>query len=117
MQYLAKTDRKLLKILYVTKQSATNKGETLTVVLNVSNAFVMVCDKVLLSKLPSFTFYPSLYTFTSDYLSGHFISALVCGQCSLPEAIKSGISQDSIQSLTLFLSINDHCCISSPTQS
>ncbi len=57
----------------------------------------------LLSKLPSFGFYPSLCSFIFSFLSGHFISAVVDGHCSSPKLINSGVLQGSVLSPTLFL--------------
>ncbi len=64
--------------------------------------------KSLLSKLPSFGFYPSLCSFISSFLSGRSISAVVDGHCSSPKPIKSGVPQGSVLSPTVFLLfIND----------
>ncbi len=62
----------------------------------------------LLSKLPSYGFYPSLCTFISSFLSGRSISAAGDGYCSKPKSINSGVLQGSVLSPTLFLLfIND----------
>ncbi len=57
----------------------------------------------LLSKLPSFDFYPSLCSFIYSFLSGCSISAVVDGHCSSPKPINSGVPQGSVQSPTVFL--------------
>ncbi len=68
----------------------------------------IVWHKSLLSKLPSFGFYPSLCSFISSFLSGRSISAVVDGQCSSPKPINSCVPQVSVPSPTLFLLfIND----------
>ncbi len=66
-------------------------GETFTVALDISKAFDRVRHKSLLSKLPSYGFYPSLCTFISSFLSGRSISAAVDGYCSKPKSINSGV--------------------------
>ncbi len=73
---------------------------------NIHKAFDSVCYKFLLSKLPSFNFYPSLCSFIYSFLSGRSISAIVDGHCSEP--INSGVPHGSVLSPTLFLLfIND----------
>ncbi len=78
-------------------------GENFAVALNISKAFDRVLDKSLLSKLPSYEFYPSLCTFLSSFFSGRSISAVVDGHCSKPKSINSGVPQGSVLSPTLFL--------------
>ncbi len=73
-----------------------------------SKAFVRIWHKSLLSKLPSYEFYPSLYPFISSFLYGSSISAVLDGHCSTPKSINSGVPQSSELSPTLFLLfIND----------
>ncbi len=55
------------------------------------NLLTESATKSLLSKLPSYGFYPSLCTFVSSFLSGRFISAVVDGYCSKPKSINSGV--------------------------
>ncbi len=57
----------------------------------------------LLSKLPSYGFYPSLCSSISSFLSGCSVSAVVDGHCSSPKPINSGVLQGSVLSHTLFL--------------
>ncbi len=62
--------------------SLSCSGETFAVALDISKAFDRVWHKSLLSKLPSYGFYPSICTFISSFLSGQSISAVVDGYCS-----------------------------------
>ncbi len=78
-------------------------GETFSVALDISKAFDRVWHKSLLSKQPSFGFYPSLCSFISSFLSGRYISAVVDGNFSSPKPINSGVPQGSVRSPTLFL--------------
>ncbi len=88
--------------------SLSRLGETFAVALNVSKAFDRVCHKALLSKLPSYIFYPALCSFLSSFLSGRSIGAVVDGHCSNPKPNNSGVHQGSVLSPTLFLLfIND----------
>ena len=80
-------------------------GETFTVALDISNAFDRVWHKTLIPKLPSFGFYPSLcsYFLISNFLSDCYIAAVVDSHCSSSKLIKSGVTQGSVVSPTLFL--------------
>ncbi len=78
-------------------------GETFSVALDISEVFDWVWHKSLLSKLPSFGFYPSLCSFISSVLSERSISVVVDSHCSSPKPINSGVPQDSVLSPTLIL--------------
>ncbi len=93
-------------------------GETFSVALDISKAFDRICNKSLLSRLPSFGFYPSLCSFISSFLSGRSISALVDGHCSSPKPINSGVPLGSVITPTLFLLfINDLSTTNCPIHS
>ncbi len=78
----------LLSILTDSWSSSLSRfGETFSVALDISKAFDRVWHKSLLSKLPSFGFYPSFCSFISSFLSGRSISALVDGHCSPKPAV------------------------------
>ncbi len=83
--------------------SLSHFGETFSVALYISKAFDRVLHKSLLSKLPSFGFYPFLCSFISSFLSDRSISSVVDGNCSSPKPINSGVPQGSVLLLTLFL--------------
>ncbi len=91
--------------------SLSRFGETFAVAFDISKAFDRVWHKSLLSKLPSYGFYPSLCTFISSFLSGRSISAVVDVYCSKPKSISSGVPQGSVLSPTLFLLFNNDLSI------
>ncbi len=80
--------------------SLSRFGETFAVTLDISEAFDIVWHKSLLSKLPSYGFYPSLCFFISSFLSDRSISAVVDGNCSKHTPINSGVPQSSFLSPT-----------------
>ncbi len=84
--------------------SLSRFGETFSVAMDISKTFDRVWHKSLLSKLPSFGFYPSLCSFISSFLSSRSISAVVDGHCSSPKSINSGILQGSVLSPSSFCS-------------
>ncbi len=84
--------------------SLSSFGQTFSVALDMAKAFDRVWHKSLLSKLPTYRFYPSLCIFIYSSLSDRSISAVVDGHCSFPKTINSGVPQGS----TFFLLfIND----------
>ncbi len=92
----------LLTLLTESWSSSLSRfGETFSVALDISKAYDRICHKSLLSKLPSFGFYPSLYYLTSRVLSGRSISAMVNSHCSSLKSINSGVPQVSLLSPTL----------------
>ncbi len=94
----------LLSLLTDSWSSSLSRfGETFSVALDISKAFDRVWHKSLLSKLPCFGFYPSLFSFISSFLSGRSISAVLDGHCSSPKPINSSVPQGSVLSPTLFL--------------
>ncbi len=99
----------LLSLLTVSWSSCLSRfGEIFSVALDISKAFDRVWHKPLMSKLPSFGFYPSLCSFISSFLSGRSVSAVVDCYCSSHKTINSGVKQGSVLSPTLFLFfIND----------
>ncbi len=94
----------LLAFLTGSWSSSLNRfGETFAVALDISKAFDRVWHKTLLSKLPSYGFYPALSSFLSSFSSGRSIAAVVDGHCSTSKPINSGVPQGSVLSPTLFL--------------
>ncbi len=92
----------LLAFLTDSRSSSLNSfNGTFTVALDISKTFDRVWHKSLLSKLPSYGFYPALCSFLSSFLSGRSIAAVVDGHCSAPKPINSGVSQGSALSPTL----------------
>ncbi len=75
--------------------SLSRFSETFAVAVDISKAFDKVWHKALLSKLPSYGFYPSLCSIFSSLLSDRYISVVVDGYCSSPKAINSGVPQGS----------------------
>ncbi len=83
-------------------------GETFAVSLDISKASDRVWHKSLISKLPSYGFYPSLCPFILSFLSDRSITTVVDGLCSSSEPANKGVSKGSVLSPTLFLLfIND----------
>ncbi len=82
-------------------------GETFAVALDISKTFYRVWHKALLSKLPSYGFYPALCSFLSRFLSGRSIAAEVDEHCSNPKPINSRVPQGSVLPPTLFLLFNN----------
>ena len=66
-------------------------GETFAVALDISKTFDRVWHKALISKLPSYGFYPSLCNFISSFLSDHSIAAVVDSLYSSPKSINNGV--------------------------
>ncbi len=100
-QYWFRKGRSTGDLVFLTgswSSSLSRFGETFAVASDMSKAFDRVWHKSLLSKLPSFGFYPSLCTFISSFLSGRSISAIVEGYCSTPKPINSGVPQGSVLS-------------------
>ena len=63
-------------------------GETFAGALDISKAFDRVWHKALISKLPSYGFYPSLCNFISSFLSDRSIAAVVDCHCSSPKSVR-----------------------------
>ncbi len=89
----------LLSLLTDSWSSSLSRfGETFSFALDIPKAFDRVWHNSLLSKLPSFGFYPSLCSFISSFPSRRSISAVVDGHCSSPKPINSGVPQSSVLS-------------------
>ncbi len=94
----------LLAFLTDSWSSALSRyGETFAVALDISKTFDRVWHKALLSKLPSYGFYPALCSFLSSCLSVRSIAAVVDGHCSTSKPINSGVPLGFVLSPTLFL--------------
>ena len=57
----------------------------------ISKALNRVWHKSLISKLPSYGFYPFLSIFISSFLYDHSIAVVVYVHCSSPKTINSGV--------------------------
>ncbi len=90
-------------ILFIHLFMFSHFGETFSVALDISKSFDRVWHHSLLSKLPSFGFYPSLCSCIFSFLSDRSISAVVDGHYSSPRAFNSDVPQGSVLSPTLFL--------------
>ena len=76
--------------------------------LDISKDFVKVWHVLLLSKLPSFGFPPSICSLISSFLSSHSTATAVDGTSPSSFSINCGVPQGCSFSLTLFLLfIND----------
>ncbi len=111
-QYVFRTGRSagdLLSLLTDSWSSSLSRfGEAFSVAQDISKGFRRLWHKSLLSKLPSYGFYPSFCSFIFNFLSGRTISAVTDGHSSSPNPINSGVPQGSVLSPTLFLLfIND----------
>ncbi len=84
--------------------SLSRFGETFSVTLDISKAFDRLWHKALLSKLPSYGFYPALCSFLSSLFSGRSITAVEDGHCSTSKSNNSGVPHGSILSPTLYYS-------------
>ncbi len=109
----------LLSLLTDSWSSSLSRfGETFSVALDIPKPFDRVWHKSLLSKLPSFGFYPSLCSFISSFLLGRSTSAVVDGHCSSSKPINRGVPQGSVLLPTLFLLfINDLSVTNCPIHS
>ncbi len=83
--------------------SLSRFSETFAVALDMSKGFDRLWHKSLLSKLPSFGFYPSLFPFISSFLSGRSFFAIVDCHCSTSKPINSGVPPGSVLSPTPFV--------------
>ncbi len=96
----------LLAFLTDSWLSSLNRfGETFAIALDISKAFDRVWHKALLSKIPSYGFYPALCSFLFSFLSSRSIAAVVDGHCSTSKPINSGVPQGSVLSPTLYYSL------------
>ncbi len=81
-------------LAFLTESSSsplTHFGESIAVALAISKAFDRVWHKSLISKLPSYGFYP--ISVPLSFLSDCSIATVVSGRCSSSKPINSGVPQ------------------------